>query len=236
MGLKQAFSQLDAVRYGDSDRIAAGEEGFRDFYVSRLEDVRVHGKRPDLLLVPKSLRLAPDLSGQRTVDVAAIVRKAHLSIEVRSSKFEALQYMRVRAERKAEGQKSGRETPNFTVKVEGLKTVYRWIEFYDIEQLYCQVFFDSVFAINILKIFEVIGSGKGFTIESPTKIQQKATIFISITTGTQLGSFKKHSKFEVEHQTTSLGRHDVYVRPVGGRIELDIEEFRKACVASETLR
>ena len=143
-GLKQAFPHLHATRYGDSDRIAAGEQGFRDFYMSRLDDVRLHGKRPDLLIVPKSLSLASDLSGQRTADIAQSVRQALLAIEVRSSKFEALQYMRVRAERKAEGKKGGRETPSFTVKIEDLKIVYRWIEAHGVEQIYCQVFFDSV--------------------------------------------------------------------------------------------
>jgi len=107
-GLKRALPGFDVVRYGDSDRIAAGEEGFRDFYISRLEDVRLHGKRPDLLVVPEGMGLQADLSGQRTTDIKTLVQKARLSVEVRSSKFEALRYMRVRAERKAEGQKGGR--------------------------------------------------------------------------------------------------------------------------------
>lgn len=235
-GLKRAFPRLDVVRYGDSDRIAAGEAGFRDFYLARLEDVRVHGKRPDLLVVPGNLGLEPDLSEQRTADIAARVRKAHLSVEVRSSKFEALRYMQVRAERKAQGRKGGRDTPSFTVKVEDLKIVYRWIEGHGVEQIYCQVFFDSVFAISILEIFDVIGSGKGFTIEEPAKSQQKATIFIPITSGLQVGSFRKQPTFQVGHRTTSLGRHDVYVRPVGGEIDINAEAFRKACAASATLR
>ena len=234
-GLTRAFPGLDVVRYGDSDRIAAGEEGFRTFYVSRLEDVRVHGKRPDLLVVPQGLRLAQDVSALPTADIAALVRRARLSIEVRSSKFEALRYMRVRAEHRADGQKGGRETPSFTVKVEDLKIVYRWIEWHDVEQLYCQVFFDSVFAINILRIFEIVGSGEGFTIETPAKSQQKATIFIPITSGVQVGSFAKQPTFEVEHKITALGRHDVYVRPAGGSVEIDAKELREACTVPTTL-
>ena len=82
----------------------------------------------------------------------------------------------------------------------------------------------------------MVGSGKGFTIEAPAKSQQKATIFIPITSGIQVGTFREHPRFEVEHHTTSLGRHDVYVRPVGGRIDINAEALKEACAALKTLR
>ena len=234
--LRNAFPALDVVHYGDSDRMAAGEAGFKDFYLSRLEDVRVHGKRPDLLVTKQNSGLLRDVSYQKTADILPLVRCANLSIEVRSSKFEALRYMRVRADRKAAGERGVRETPSFTVKVEDLKIVYRWIEQHGIDQIYCQVFFDSVFAINILRIFEIIGSGgKGFKIETPAKSQEKATIFIPITSGIQVGSFTDQPTFEVEHKMTELGRHDVYVLPKGGHILINSAAFREACMAPGTL-
>jgi hypothetical protein len=73
------------------------------------------------------------------------------------------------------------------VKVEDLVIVYRWLERHCVPQSYCQVFFDSVFAVNFLDIFSTIGSGRSFTIETPEKSQEKATIMIPITSGTQIG-------------------------------------------------
>lgn len=139
-GLSRAFPKHQVVHYGDSNRMAAGEAGFREFYTNRLEDVRVHGKRPDLLIAPHTAGLSSHVTAQRTAELAAAVRQAHLAIEVRSSKFEALRYMRVRAEQKAVGKKGGRNAPSFTVKVEDLKIIYRWIEGHRIEQFYCQIF------------------------------------------------------------------------------------------------
>lgn len=235
-GLSRALPGFQIIHYGDSNRMAAGDHGFRDFYVRRLEDVRLHGKRPDLLLAKHTAGLASNLTDQNTADVSTLVRRASLAIEVRSSKFEALHYMKVRAEQKAAGKKGGRNSPSFTVKVEDLKIVYRWIENHKVEQLYCQVFFDSVFAINVLRVFEIVGTGEGFTIENPAKNQEKATIMIPITSGVQIGTFREEPKFEVEHKKTELGRHDVYVRPHGGRVEIDVAALKAACVAPETLR
>lgn len=235
-GLSHAFQQFQIVHYGDSDRMAAGENGFREFYITRLEDVRVHGKRPDLLLTTHMVGLDTNVTARSTTELAAFVRQAWLAVEVRSSKFEALRYIQVRAEQKAAGKKGGRKAPSFTVKVEDLKIVYRWIEKHEVEQVYCQVFFDSVFALNVLKIFDIIGSGKGFTIENPAKNQEKATIMIPITAGVQIGIFHEKPSFKVEHKTTELGRHDVYVRPEGGKIEIDADAFKTTCWASETLR
>src|SRR5450759_3556916 len=95
--------------------------------------------------------------------------------------------MKVRKQQRAAGKTTARETPSFTVKVEDLVIVYRWLERYRVPQSYCQVFFDSVFAVNFLDIFATIGSGSRFTIETPEKSQEKATIMIPITSGTQVG-------------------------------------------------
>ena len=100
-----------------------------------------------------------------------MVRRAIAAAEVRLSKGEALLYMAVRKKQRDEGNKSARETPSFTVKVEDLIIVYRWLERYGVAQSYCQVFFDSIFGINFLNIFEIIASNSGFTIEKPEKSQ-----------------------------------------------------------------
>jgi hypothetical protein len=207
--------------YGNAERIAAGENGFKGFYLSVMEEVRVNGKRPDLLVFDKALGVPTDLTGLSGQEADTLVSKALAAIEVRSSKFEALRYMRVRSEDKKIGAKPARETPSFTVKVEDLKIVYRWLERYRAPQSYCQVFFDVVYAINFLDIFRVIGSGHGYAIETPAKSQEKATIMIPITSGACVGKFSELPKFEARERVTRLGRHDAYVVPTGGSLQID---------------
>jgi hypothetical protein len=125
------------VQYGETDKISAGEDGFPEFYRTRLNDVRVYGKRPDLLVFDNSIDCRKDISSLKTKDVIETVKKADFSIEVRSSKFEAIKYMEVRKSEKESGKNGGRDTPSFTVKVEDLKIVYRWLKNHDIPQIYC---------------------------------------------------------------------------------------------------
>ncbi|MCL4194797.1 MAG: AccI family restriction endonuclease [Thermoguttaceae bacterium] len=230
-----ALPGYKVVHYGDSDRMSAGEDGFRTFYEERLEDVRIFGKRPDLLVVPDSYVGPADVSAIPTAELEALVSTALVAVEVRSSRFEALHYMKVRAEERAAGKVSGREAQSFTVKVEDLKIVHRWIERFQKPQMYCQVFFDSMFAINVLAIFQIIGSDGGFTIENPARNQEKATILIPITSGIQIATYSEIPTFELEHRRTRLGRHDAYVRPVGGKVQFDADAFMRAALGCEPL-
>jgi hypothetical protein len=102
-----------------------------------------------------------------------------------------------------------------------LRIVYRWLERYRKPQTYCQVFFDSVFAVNFLNIFEIVASGEGFQIETPAKSQEKATITIPITSGVQVGHFTSLPQFKASVRVTRLGRHDAYVVPTGGCLKVD---------------
>ncbi|MGO8701447.1 MAG: AccI family restriction endonuclease [Limisphaerales bacterium] len=219
--LASALPEWVVVRYGNTDRIAAGHPEFKTRYLTGIDGTRVFGKRPDLLLFPKAFAVERDLSERSYVETEPIVKQAVAAIEVRSSKFEALKYMKVRQEQRAAGLASGRETPSFTVKVEDLIIVYRWLERHRVPQSYCQVFFDSVFAVNFLTIFTIIGSGADYSLETPAKGQEKATIMIPITKGRQIGTATGLPGFTAEHKVTNLGRHDAYVVPTGGGFVLD---------------
>jgi len=144
--------------------------------------------------------------------------------------------MAVRAAERKSGKSGGRETPSFTVKVEDLVIVYRWLEQHGVPQSYFQVFFDSIFAINFLDIFAIIASGTGYKIETPAKSQEKATIMIPITRGLQVGKSISTPTFAAEHRITKLGRHDAYVRLVGGGFELDAPKICQVLLPSETTR
>jgi len=229
--LKRAIPDLKVVQYGSTDRIAAGHPEFKTRYLAELMETLRFGKRPDLLLFPAGVSVNADLAECSHKETEALVRQAAAAVEVRSSKFEALTYMKVRQQQRAAGKTTARKSPSFTVKVEDLIIVYRWLERYCVTQSYFQVFFDSVFAINFLDIFTIIRSGNGFTIEKPKKSQEKATIMIPITCGKQVGRATAMATFAAEHRVTELGRHDAYVVPKGGGIKLNKAETRNVLMA-----
>lgn len=222
-----ALPEWKVVQYGNTDAIAAGHPDFKARYLAGLEETRLFGKRPDLLVFPKSFDVDGNLSERSHAEIESLVKRVSAAVEVRSSKFEALKYMAVRQKQRDDGEKGGRETPSFTVKVEDLVIVYRWLERHRVSQSYCQVFFDSVFAINFLDIFATIANGEGFSIETPAKSQEKATIMIPITCGIQVGKATGLPTFAAEHHVTKLGRHDAYVVPQGGGFELDAAAMKK---------
>jgi hypothetical protein len=118
------------------------------------------------------------------------------------------------------GKKVSTPELNFTVKVEDLIKVYRWIEVHDKPQLYAQVFLDAVHAIGIREILEYIASAKKLKIDNPQR-SRKYTIFVPISVGRHVGDVPEYPKFEVVDRLTKNGRHDIYARPVGGKIAVD---------------
>lgn len=230
--LRVDIPQWKVVHFGETASIAAGEEGFAAHYLAGLQEVRRYGKRPDLLILDRATAqdVPNDISGEPFANIDLLADGALGSIEVRSSKFEALTYMRVRAEDKENvGKKTAaRECPSFTVKVEDLVIVYRWLERKKIPQAYFQVFFDSVFAINFLEIFRHIAAwSTGVVIETPAKSQEKATIMIPITYGEKVAAMSTPPTFTAESRVTRLGRHDAFVRPEGGELTLDIDAVKR---------
>lgn len=234
LALVRALPEWKVVQYGSTDRIAAGHPEFKARYLAGQEETRRFGKRPDLLLYPADAAIAADVSERSHADSESLVKQAVAAVEVRSSKFDALTYIAVRKLQRASGKTTGRETPSFTVKVEDLVIVYRWLERHRVPQSYVQVFFDSLFAINFHDIFATIGSGGGFTIETPEKSQEKATIMIPITSGAQIGRATAMPTFAAEHRVTELGRHDAYVVPQGGGFELDAGPTRRVLLAESS--
>ena len=77
-----------AIKYGRSESIAAGEDGFAEFYRRYQEELNAIGKRPDILIFQVSD--FPD----KSVDIEndEHVRKAVAALEVRSSSFLAEKY------------------------------------------------------------------------------------------------------------------------------------------------
>jgi hypothetical protein len=77
-----------AVEYGHSEAIAAGDDGFADFYMRYQKELNFIGKRPDILIF--KVRDFPN----RSLDIEndEHIRRAVAALEVRSSSFLANKY------------------------------------------------------------------------------------------------------------------------------------------------
>ncbi len=79
-----------AVKYGRSDNLIAGEEGFNEFYYEFQEELDTLGKRPDLLIFKRTdfdLSLGYDISKVSHNRINKYVSKAVAGLEIRSSAF-----------------------------------------------------------------------------------------------------------------------------------------------------
>ena len=72
-----------AKEYGRSESIAAGDEGFADFYMEYQNELNAIGKRPDLLV----FKLADFPNKNVDLENDAHIKKAIAALEVRSSSF-----------------------------------------------------------------------------------------------------------------------------------------------------
>ena len=91
--LRSSSKKWIVSHYGNTQRISAGEVGFKEFYLSVLEEVRKYGKRPDLLIFPEGTDAKDDITNLPFGELDKLVPHAIAAIEVRSSKFEALKYI-----------------------------------------------------------------------------------------------------------------------------------------------
>jgi type II restriction enzyme len=79
-----------AVKYGKSDDLVAGEDGFDAFYQEFQSELDEIGKRPDLLIFKRTdfdLQRGYDISRIPHAQITDYVKKAIAGIEVRSSAF-----------------------------------------------------------------------------------------------------------------------------------------------------
>lgn len=97
-----------AVKYGKSDDLVAGEDGFDIFYQNFQTELDTIGKRPDLLIFKKAdfdNNLGFDISQIPHNQITGYVKKAIAGIEVRSSAFLIERYdeaMQVRTQKYTE--------------------------------------------------------------------------------------------------------------------------------------
>ena len=209
------------VKYGNSDQIIAGQPDFKTFYESYQQELSATGKRLDLLIFRHEKyddKWNFDISAFPVSELPMIAHDAACGIEVRSSKYLALEYMKIR---KDAGKKSGRQAPSFTIKLEDLRIVRRWILAHQVPHFYVQVFLDSAYIISFREILKLLVEGpKDVTLERNTRNQDKPTFHIPITHGIQIGVFEELPEFEANVQNKG-GRLEAYVKPTGGVMKID---------------
>ncbi|CAA0195819.1 Type-2 restriction enzyme AccI [Tenacibaculum maritimum] len=79
-----------AVRYGKSDDLITGDNGFDEFYTDFQNELDTIGKRPDLLVFKKAdfdTELGFDISKLEHSSITDYVKKAIAGLEIRSSAF-----------------------------------------------------------------------------------------------------------------------------------------------------
>lgn len=220
-----ALPEWKAVHYGSSGKLMAGEDGFEAGYREGVLETRAYGKRPDLIILPVSTDCPADVSSEPICDLDQLVSQAVGSVEVRSSRLEAQTYIAERARQIAGGRKGVAAEPSITVKVEDLQKVYRWAARYSVPQIYAQVFFDDVHAINFLEIMKYIAVTERLRIENPAR-SRKTTIMIPLSKAVKIGEVVEEPFFEVAQKTTVTGRRVIYAEPLGGTISVDGGAFK----------
>jgi hypothetical protein len=103
--INETSKNFVAVKYGKSDDLVAGEDGFDNFYQDFQSELDTIGKRPDVLIFKKAdyeRNLGFDISKISHNTISDYVRKAVAGIEVRSSAFLIDRYesaMQIRTEK-----------------------------------------------------------------------------------------------------------------------------------------
>jgi type II restriction enzyme len=88
--INETSTKLVVVKYGKSDDLVAGEEGFDNLYQDFQTELDTIGKRPDLLVFKKedfNESFGLDISQISHHEITEYVKKAIAGIEVRSSAF-----------------------------------------------------------------------------------------------------------------------------------------------------
>lgn len=211
-GLRHSVgSKYDIVKYGKSDSIMAGEDGFKAFYEHYQDELDNIGKRPDLLIFPKGVVDKLDLSGDGPGGPGGCVGCSVLGIEVRSSSFLARKYTEAR-----------KKDVSFTPKVEDLQTVSKWISTYGVPHYYAQVFFDEIYVISFRRLLEIIlRNPDRYSIHKDHRNQFKSTIHVNISCGARWGKITIPPTHESERKELNAGRLIHYVKFGNGRVDLD---------------
>jgi len=232
-----------AVKYGRSESIAAGDDGFADFYMEYQSELNAIGKRPDILIF--KVRDFPD--GSIDIKNDQHIRQAVAAIEVRSSSFLADKYAAFMRDRWSSTKElrnltellknlkenikilHKRDYLGITPKIEDVALVNRWIQKYNVKHFYLQVFFDKAYIISFKDILALVSNdnndGNNFSIERDVKNQGKTTIKINVQIGKEVIGKIDMPEHKSALKELDRGRLLFYVTFAGGKGYLDNKIF-----------
>ena len=213
-------SGYDIVKYGKSDTIIAGQEGFKEFYEQYQDELESVGKKPDVLVFEKNVVDGTDISMMGVQEHAGVVGNAVIGIEIRSSSFLAEKY-------RQKNKNDPKKFMSFTVKIEDIQAVMRWVEAYNVRHYYAQVFFDEIHMISFKRILEAIRDHAGdktvYRIEENRRNQSKTTAYINVSQGVKIGEIKTPPTPISKMTELDSGRLLYYVGFNNGAVAIDRE-------------
>lgn len=213
-----------AIPFGDNDKTLSEDQTFSELYRTGKRREYAFGKRSDLLLFSSAAETPDDASLLNGEEAEALCRECLAAIEVRSSRTSSDKFIEYNLKQKEAGKRPARMEPSFTVKTEDLSKVYRWIARNNKPVVYVQVFFDNIFALNFIDAFRfIVEKGSRVRLENPGR-SGKATIFIPISRGRNIGSITIPT-FEIVHNAYENGRHDIFGKPIDGKAIVKMEEL-----------
>jgi len=219
------------VRYGRTDKIVAGEPGFKEFYNKYQDELEEIGKRPDLIIFRESNyddKWNYDITSLDTELLDLIIPKAIAAFEIRSSAFLVKEYQKYV---ESEERRGKRQFLSFTPKVEDIHVIYKWIKIYGVPHFYVQVFFDKVYCIPFEDILKIIADNtarnKTFMIERNARNQFKSTIHIDVNNGVCIAEKIEMPEHKSEVKKLVSGRLLFYVTFQGGYTQIDLTNLMR---------
>jgi hypothetical protein len=209
----QQFKGFKAIKYGVGGNLVAGDDGFKDMFQHYHAEIKTIGKRPDLLVFDEEtvvkLKLPDDISEFDSAPLTVIAKQAIAGLEVRSSKYLASIYRKVK-----------QKEQSFTPKLEDIPILTHWIVEHSVPSFYVQVFFDEVHMISFEKILQIVQETGDKYIDQKERNQMKKTFYLPVTVGMQIGQIVDPPVWKAEQKCTADGRIIPYAIPENGRMEL----------------
>lgn len=210
--IDQSMLDLQAVRYGRRDCLIAGENGFAELFLEHRTELKLLGKRPDLLIYRAGNVPMVNFDHEKAEDLLQYAQAALAGFEVRSSQ-------------QAIDTDTRAEKLSFTPKIEDLNNVIKWIEVHKVPHFYVQVLFGRAYAISFKRILELLAerpNGPKYRIDRVARNQFKSTIYIPLKEGVRISSeFVQPTQLNASIKELPTGRVVILVKFSGGKIVLD---------------
>ena len=110
---------------------------------------------------------------------------------------------------------------NFTVKVEDIISIKRWIDNYGVRHFFVQVMYDRIFMISFGRVLQIVSDEDDYEIAKDSRNQFKSTIKIPLARGYQIGIISELPELKVENKLLQGGRVIYPIRFRNGKAEVN---------------